>query len=72
MRVWWIASPQKGMQALTRARQRGCYFLPSPSRFAAISPEVRYGSSPNFQYPLSHQFDTSRQKENSLGLIRRP
>ena len=46
-------------------------FAPPP-RFSAISPEVTYRSSPNFPYPPNHQFDTSWQKENLLGLIRRP
>ena len=38
----------------------GGYFLPPPpSRSSAISPEVTYGSSPNFQYLPNHQFYTS-------------
>ena len=33
---------------------------------------VRYGSSPNFQYPPNHPYYTAWQKENSLSLIRQP
>ena len=52
---------------LTRGWQGGGLFFapPLPSHFSAISPKVTNGSSLNFQYPPSHQFDTSWQKENS-------
>ena len=46
-------------------------FCPHTSRFFVIFPEVTYGSSPNYHYPPNHQFDTTWQKENLLGLIRR-
>ena len=35
----------------------GAIFCPPPLRFSAISSEVMSGSSPNFQYPPSNQFD---------------
>ena len=57
---------------LTRNWPGGGGLFFAPSRFSAISPEVTYGSSPNFQYSPNHQFYTSWRKEKLLALIRRP
>ena len=81
--LWWFThlyfglgmspiTPPGPAMVLTRARQGGGGYFLSPSGFSAVTPEVKYGSSPNFQYPPCHQFHTSWQKENSLALLRRP